>query len=987
MKKILVFALALLSGQVSFAQNQYNQWAFGWHAGFDVGTSTVLATPPLITSGEQSASWCNSSGNLWFYTNGNFVYDAATSTSIPFFANSNPNNTSAMQGVLIVPKVGGPADQFYIFNVSDAPSLWGSANYGLTYKIYDATTLSAVGTDVSMGFTPGTFGSFTTENLTAIPHANGTDYWVIVKPVIFAAGTPGAVITSAQPSNQPAGATNSSLYAYLVSASGVSATPVISNAGYASGITSDINYHSQIKSSPNCQYAAAVERTGSLSGNTHLYSFDNNTGTFTHLQTMPYLAGYNPLSVSFSSNSKVLYVTGSYPPVSQPNTGGENLRQYDLGNFPCNSTIPFCDLTNAINDPAHTTSVVQLAPNGKIYRSHWNSEYIDVITSPNNIGCSNMGYVNNGQQVAIPPNANCKLSLPNNIDGQFGQNTPTTAWPKTTSNTFVNDQANAIESDQNGDVYAAGQFKNQTYFEGLLVGNPAIVTQTYLAKYDNCSGLEWVARAQGTTNLTVNSMTLDQGLGYVYYSGRYSGSVRFYSGITSSGANSCSPTAISFSGNGVYIAIYNYSGCLLSVHTIPDGAMQHLSAHVTVSTQFSPNPSQKRVYLAVNESDGKTITLHALAHVAAPALTVAWTKTTYSSMSASVSDISSYKNTVCMTGTYTRDISWNATGIFATTAFGIEEAFVLAISDISNTPTAFLSKDMDPANVSSSKGAGVHCLNSTDIYLTGYYKDFIGNPFSTGTGYSLLANGTRYCGYVVRHNTGIPSTNWARCMRADGDVYGVDVIALGTAVYLAGYWEGTTFYADNTLLPPTLNSKKHMYVMQMENNGNFNTAPCWQNHSIVNNDVTQWVRPSRITANTSYVYVDGFYSGTATMLNETGANAPLASTASTNNSFVWRYNPLAGGVSLRQPAEELTTIENTNAPVLFPNPATGVFNINLQTDGTSQIEVYSMNGELLFSKTTNAATEQIDASQWASGIYLVRIVRTNEVFSQKLIKE
>ena len=84
-----------------------------------------------------------------------------------------------------------------------------------------------------------------------------------------------------------------------------------------------------------------------------------------------------------------------------------------------------------------------------------------------------------------------------------------------------------------------------------------------------------------------------------------------------------------------------------------------------------------------------------------------------------------------------------------------------------------------------------------------------------------------------------------------------------------------------------------------------------------------------------------------------------------------------------------------NEVKLYPNPATNVFNVelNASTDTQMEMSVYSMNGSLVSSKNiqvtevNNTITE--DISSLSTGIYFVKFTNTssNETIIKKLIKE
>jgi hypothetical protein len=388
------FTLAILLGVNHLQAQEYDEWAFGSGAGLNVNTNTLLSPTPTGNSSWMEVSYCDASGNLWFYTKGNTIYNYQTSSVC---SSCLPGSNRRK---VIVPKVGGPSNEFYIFTV---PTVGSSSSNGLSYHVYNATT-NSITSSVMLGFTPGTFGSYCQERLAAVPHSNGTDYWVVIKPKVTT--VPGPTL--------PAGTTNSDLYAYKVSAAGVANSPVISNAGYTADINPQTNYLGQSKFSPDKQYFASAERKAFHLGYTHLYRFNSSTGKFNHMFALPTPASQSAYGVSFSPNSKVLYT------MTNGSTGSwsDKIVQYDLSNLDCTPTaVPSSCVYNVSSGSAtQKISELQLTPNGRILKSNNGSNTIDVINNPNAIGCGSIGFSANSITVGTGLNVS-GMGLPNNIDG------------------------------------------------------------------------------------------------------------------------------------------------------------------------------------------------------------------------------------------------------------------------------------------------------------------------------------------------------------------------------------------------------------------------------------------------------------------------------------------------------------------------------------------------------------------------------------------
>lgn len=71
----------------------------------------------------------------------------------------------------------------------------------------------------------------------------------------------------------------------------------------------------------------------------------------------------------------------------------------------------------------------------------------------------------------------------------------------------------------------------------------------------------------------------------------------------------------------------------------------------------------------------------------------------------------------------------------------------------------------------------------------------------------------------------------------------------------------------------------------------------------------------------------------------------------------------------------------------YPNPSNGVFNLRLpQITGNSEIEVYSMSGQKIFSKSISDNETQIDISDKArNGIFLLKVINNGKQYTVKLM--
>ena len=357
------FLWLLLTVPIS-AQSQpeaYN-WNFGTRAGirFPAGGGTAItAVTSSIAAFEGCASISDAAGVLQCYTSGLQVWDRN--------GQAMPNGTlqgsdlSATQAALLLRRPG--QSRFYDLCTVGAES---TASFGtLRHSTVDMSLRAGLG-DVLLPnsvpvATPG--GRQVTEKLTAVLHANGRDFWVLVH---------------AWDSN--------AFYAYLLDANGLSATPVISavgtvHTGSGGGGSNSIGY---LRASPNGRLLAAAQ----VSTGIELFSFDTATGLVSAPRAIPAFTNFY-YGLEFSPDNSKLY-----------STNGTFAFQIDLAAGFATTTLPL------VNGSAMG---LQRGPDGQIYLSQSGSTSIAIIHQPNAAGTAcNL----QGQAFALVGGA-CVLGLPN----------------------------------------------------------------------------------------------------------------------------------------------------------------------------------------------------------------------------------------------------------------------------------------------------------------------------------------------------------------------------------------------------------------------------------------------------------------------------------------------------------------------------------------------------------------------------------------------
>ncbi len=375
LKKALFFVwLFLFLGNNLFGQ-QANIWYFHQKAGLDFNTSppTVLTNGAILTptvtpgmEGEGVASICDNTGSLLFYTDGITVYNRN------HIAMSNGTglmgHPSSAQSAIIIPKPGSTTNYYLI----TAPLT--NTTDGIRYNEVNTTLNAGLGNVVTgqKNILLSTAIRMM-EGIAAVPHSNGTDYWLIT--------------------HQGAGSNNFNIY--LITSTGITFSNT-TGVGYtvpAGG--SDIGL---IKSNSCYNQIAVAYHSSDV---VYLLDFNNTTGAISNARSLTnFTAGDGVYGLEFSPNGQYLYITGLYNKI---------LYQFNL----TSGVAPTINASRVVIGNAvagaDRLAALQLAPDGKIYAANhqwgpYNSNagtftYLGAINTPNAAGAA-CGWVNNA--IAIP---------------------------------------------------------------------------------------------------------------------------------------------------------------------------------------------------------------------------------------------------------------------------------------------------------------------------------------------------------------------------------------------------------------------------------------------------------------------------------------------------------------------------------------------------------------------------------------------------------
>lgn len=372
-KFLFVLFLILFVSFSGIPQEYTNNWHFGNYAGlnFSSGSPVALNNSAMIAWGG-CASISDSSGNLICYTNGSTVYNKNNQV-MQNGSNLMGDYTYGNYGpsVIIVPRPG-TTTTYYIFSVNRNNTATGYPD-ALRYSTVVTTLNNGDGGVINRNsiVMQKTFDA----KITAVKHANGVDYWVIVHE----SGT-------------------NKFYAFLVSNAGVNTTPVISQTGRL--VTFPYTYYwwnGYLKASPDGKriansYNHYYSYTND-SANCEIFNFNNSTGVLSNpieltISKYSYWYYWGANSIEFSPDGSKIYLAdhSNYWPGSV-----FDLYQYDLnaGNQQDIQNSRTKIATVSGNWYWWYSGGMQLAKDGKIYVARYNSHYLGVINAPEQkgIGC------------------------------------------------------------------------------------------------------------------------------------------------------------------------------------------------------------------------------------------------------------------------------------------------------------------------------------------------------------------------------------------------------------------------------------------------------------------------------------------------------------------------------------------------------------------------------------------------------------------------
>lgn len=322
-----------------YAQREANVWYFGNHAGIDFNSGAPIPlTDGHISRWEGVATFCDSLGQLLFYTDGDSVWTRNHQMMQGGF--DLLGHPSSTESAIIVPLPNNDS-LYYLMTVDEE-----GGEDGVCYNIVNMKLNNGFGAIIEKNIP---LIAPTVEKLTAVRHQNNRDFWIITH-----------------------GWETDSFFVFLVTPDGIEMPPQIFEIGTSH---EDLGIHGNnavgyMRVSPNGDKIALALQVNMIF---ELFDFNNLTGEISNHIILNDV-GTGPYGVEFSADGAKLYMT-SYKYLYQADITSNN-------SITINNSITLID-SSATNN---FFGALQLATDGKIYLAHEFSSFLGVINNPSNSG-------------------------------------------------------------------------------------------------------------------------------------------------------------------------------------------------------------------------------------------------------------------------------------------------------------------------------------------------------------------------------------------------------------------------------------------------------------------------------------------------------------------------------------------------------------------------------------------------------------------------
>ncbi len=518
--------------------------------------------------------------------------------------------------------------------------------------------------------------------------------------------------------------------------------------------------------------------------------------------------------------------------------------------------------------------------------------------------------------------------------------------------------------DSSGNVYTIGEFSGTADFDpgiGVLNLVSAGGTDFFIQKLNSEGELIWAKRIGGSLSDVAQGITTDN-QGNVYVTGAFSDTVYFAPGINNSklislGAFDGYILKLDSSSNFIWVKQITTTGSARGWSiSIDKTGHVYTAGSFSGTTDFDPgvgvmNLTSSSPYedIFIQKLDSNGNYLWAVQNAV---------RDMYNEVSIN-NDI--YGNTI-ITGSFRETVDFDpGPGVLNFTAIYSNDIFIQKLDSLGN-----LIWIKHIGSIGAEDGMSVTSDSYGNVLSTGTFGSQV--DFDPGPGVLLLTSTGGMDVYIQKLNSS-GSLLWVKQIGGNSENY-CNSITMDTEenVYITGGFKSTTdFDPGPGVVNMTSIDQADLYILKLDSLGDFVwVAQMGGTGSQYGNSID--------TDNSGNVYSTGFFDGTVDFDPGTGVH---------NLSCVGGWDVFVQ--KLGQSTGTYIKESKSNSVAIFPNPTKGPISIELNNLNNVNIEISSVNGDIVYSKQgVKEQTLSIELNV-SSGVYFVRLSSENYQQVNKII--
>ncbi len=546
---------------------------------------------------------------------------------------------------------------------------------------------------------------------------------------------------------------------------------------------------------------------------------------------------------------------------------------------------------------------------------------------------------------------------------------PNFEWAQNMGST-QSDKGNAIAIDSSGNVYTTGTFQGTVDFNpGAAIYNLTAMAMSdmFISKFDSLGNFIWAKSIGGAFHDEAKSIAID-GIGNVYTTGYYSDTVDFDPGPGTFNLISA--------GNGIFISKLDSSGNFLWAKSIGNINPNQWIGSTSIAVDSFNNIYTTGWFLDTVDFDPSLGTFNLTTGNGENSFILkldstgnfVWAKNIESiqlgsSVVANSINVDASGN-IYATGNFVHIVDFDpGPGVFNLVSPNYAgNIFILKLNASGNFVWA-----RSMWGKVGGQGFSVKSDALGNVYTSGSFRDTV--DFDPGVGtYNLTSVGSD--GIFISKLDSLGNFVWAKNIGGSSKdiAYSLALDASGN-VYTTGSFIGTADFDPGAGVVNLISSGlEDIFISKLDASGNF----VWAKN--IGGSFDEEAFAIAVDQTTNGIYTTGYFNGTVDFNQDAGV--VNFTSFGLNDIFVHKMSQSGVGI---------TENSNSNNTAIYPNPAAGLFTIDLNTE--SEITITNALGQIILNQKLDTGKQNINLGSETNGIYFVRVINKNIVSTNKIIKQ